>query len=44
MSTLLADPAATIAQGGPRVIHTDEELAEYTEILFNLTALDEPTR
>jgi len=44
MSTLLADPAETIAQGGPRVIHTDEELAEYTEVLFHLTAIEEPTR
>jgi HTH-type transcriptional regulator / antitoxin HigA len=44
MRTLLADPAETIAQGGPRVIHNDEELAEYTEVLFKLTALEEPTR
>ncbi len=44
MSTLLADLAETIAQGGPRVIHTDEDLAEYTEVLFHLTAIEEPTR
>jgi HTH-type transcriptional regulator / antitoxin HigA len=44
MSTLLADPTEMIARGAPRVIHTDEELAEYTEALFHLTALEEPTR
>ena len=44
MSTLLANPAEMIALGAPRVIHTDEELAEYTEVLFHLTALEEPTR
>lgn len=44
MSTLLANPAEMIARGGPRLIHTDEELAEYTEVLFHLTSLEEPTR
>jgi len=44
MSTLLGNPVEMIARGGPRVIHTDEELAEYTEVLFHLTALEEPTR
>jgi len=44
MSTLLADPVEMIARGAPRLIHTDEELAEYTEVLFHLTALEEPTR
>ena len=44
MSTLLANPVEMIARGAPRIIHTDEELAEYTEVLFNLTALEEPTR
>jgi HTH-type transcriptional regulator/antitoxin HigA len=44
MSTLLANPVEMIARGGPRIIHTDEELAEYTEVLFSLTALEEPTR
>ena len=44
MSTLLANPTEMIARGAPRVIHTDEELAEYTEALFHLTALDAPTR
>ena len=44
MSTLSADPVEMIARGAPRVIHTDEELAEYTEVLFHLTAIEEPTR
>jgi HTH-type transcriptional regulator / antitoxin HigA len=44
MSALLANPAEMLAQGGPRVIHNDEELAEYTEVLFNLTSIEEPTR
>lgn len=44
MSTLLANPVEMIARGAPRIIHTDEELAEYTEVLFHLTALEEPTR
>jgi HTH-type transcriptional regulator/antitoxin HigA len=44
MSTFLANPVEMIARGAPRVIHTDEELAEYTEALFHLTAIEEPTR
>ena len=28
----------------PRVIHSDEQLAEYTEALFRLTAKSDPTR
>jgi HTH-type transcriptional regulator/antitoxin HigA len=43
MSTALADPAEMIRRGAPRVIHTDEELAEYTEALFALTAKADPT-
>jgi len=38
MSTALANPAEMIRQGAPRLIHTDEELAQYTEELFKLTA------
>jgi HTH-type transcriptional regulator/antitoxin HigA len=38
MSTALADPAEMIRRGAPRLIHNDEELAEYTRALFNLTA------
>ena len=43
MSTVLANPAEMIAQGAPRVIHTDAELEEYTEALFQLTALEHPS-
>jgi len=32
-----------IRQGAPRLIHTDEELAEYTSTLFELTAKPNPT-
>lgn len=42
MSTVLADPAKMIRMGAPRLIHTDEELAEYTAALFDLTAKDNP--
>jgi HTH-type transcriptional regulator / antitoxin HigA len=43
MSTLLANPAAMIAQGAPRVIHNDAELEAYTNALFQLTALENPS-
>jgi HTH-type transcriptional regulator/antitoxin HigA len=43
MKTVLANPAEMIAQGAPRVIHNDRELAAYTEALFQLTALENPT-
>jgi HTH-type transcriptional regulator / antitoxin HigA len=43
MSTLLANPAEMIAHGAPRVIHNEEELEAYTESLFNLTALENPS-
>jgi len=43
MSTVLANPAEMIANGAPRVIHNDAELAHYTETLFHLTALEAPT-
>jgi HTH-type transcriptional regulator / antitoxin HigA len=44
MTTALADPAKMIAKGAPRVIHNDEELEEYANALFRLTALDNPSR
>jgi HTH-type transcriptional regulator/antitoxin HigA len=31
-----------IRQGAPRLIHSDEELAEYTQTLFELTAKSDP--
>ena len=43
MSTVLANPADMIANGAPRVIHNDAELEMYTEALFRLTALENPS-
>ncbi len=44
MSTALANPAAMIHQGAPRIIRNDRELEEYTQTLFRLTAKKKPTR
>jgi len=44
MTTVLADPARMIAKGAPHVIHNDEELEAYTDALFQLTALENPSR
>ncbi len=44
MSTVLSNPAEMIARGAPRVIHNDQELEEYTEALFELTARENPSR
>lgn len=44
MSTALANPVDMIRQGAPRLIHSDEELAEYTAALFDLTAKADPTQ
>lgn len=44
MSTVLANPAKMIAKGAPHVIHNDEELEAYTDALFQLTALENPSR
>jgi HTH-type transcriptional regulator/antitoxin HigA len=38
MSTTLANPADMIRKGAPHLLHSDEELAEYTATLFKLTA------
>jgi len=38
MSTTLADPVAMIRKGAPHLIHSDEQLEQYTEALFQLTA------
>ena len=43
MSTILANPAEMIAHGAPRVIHNDAELEMYTDTLFQLTALENPS-
>jgi len=44
MSSVLANPAEMIAHGAPRVIHNDDELEAYTDALFQLTALGNPSR
>ena len=43
MSTTLANPVEMIRRGAPRLIHSDAELAEYTDALFELTAKTDPT-
>jgi HTH-type transcriptional regulator / antitoxin HigA len=43
MSTVLANPAKMIARGAPRVIHNDAELEMYTDALFRLTAVENPS-
>jgi HTH-type transcriptional regulator / antitoxin HigA len=43
MTTVLADPAKMIAKGAPHVIHNDRELEAYTNALFQLTALENPS-
>lgn len=46
MSTapLLANTAKMIEKGAPHIIRNDKELEAYTEALFELTALDKPSR
>jgi HTH-type transcriptional regulator/antitoxin HigA len=44
MTTVLADPAKMIRKGAPHVIHNDQELEAYTNALFRLTALENPSR
>ncbi len=44
MKRILANPAEMIARGAPRVIHNDAELEVYTDALFQLTALENPSR
>jgi HTH-type transcriptional regulator / antitoxin HigA len=43
MSRTLADPAEMIRRGAPRLLRSDEELAEYTRTLFSLTSKPKPT-
>jgi HTH-type transcriptional regulator/antitoxin HigA len=43
MSTALANPAKLIKMGAPHMIHSDEQLAQYTDALFHLTAKEDPT-
>jgi len=44
MTTVLADPAKMIEKGAPHVIHNEKELELYTNALFQLTAIENPTR
>jgi len=43
MTTVLADAAKMIAKGAPHVIHNDKELEAYTNALFQLTTLENPS-
>jgi len=43
MSNKLADPAEMIRHGAPRLLRSDEELAEYTRTLFSLTSKPKAT-
>ena len=43
MSHTLADPTQMIRRGAPRLIRSDEELEEYSRVLFTLTAKSRPT-
>jgi HTH-type transcriptional regulator/antitoxin HigA len=43
MSTAFANPAEMIGQGYPRLIHNEDELTQYTQALFDLTAMPDPT-
>jgi HTH-type transcriptional regulator/antitoxin HigA len=44
MSTVIANLTEMIAHGAPHVIHNDAELEAYTEALFQLTAVEDPSR
>ena len=44
MRKALANPAEMIARGAPRVIHNQAELEAYTNALFQLTELENPSR
>jgi HTH-type transcriptional regulator/antitoxin HigA len=43
MSTVLADPVEMIRLGAPHLIHSDAALEKYTEVLFDLSAMPNPT-
>lgn len=40
---ILADPVEMIQKGAPHLIHSESELEKYTEVLFELSALPDPT-
>jgi HTH-type transcriptional regulator/antitoxin HigA len=43
MSTAFANPVEMIRQGTPRLIHSEDDLTQYTQALFDLTAKPDPT-
>jgi HTH-type transcriptional regulator / antitoxin HigA len=43
MSATLSNPVEMIERGAPRIIHNESELQQYTEALFNLTVMENPT-
>jgi len=43
MKKVLANPVEMIKLGAPRLIRSDQELEQYTEVLFALTSLAKPT-
>ncbi len=43
MSATLADPVEMMRSGAPRIIRSEEELADYTRALFALTTKPKPT-
>ncbi len=43
MATVLANPAEMIERGAPHLIHSEEQLAAYTQALYRLTAEPRPT-
>lgn len=43
MNAALANPVEMIERGAPRIIHNESELEQYTEALFHLTAMENPT-
>ena len=43
MSIVLANPVEMIEHGAPRIIRNEAELEAYTDALFQLTALENPT-
>jgi HTH-type transcriptional regulator / antitoxin HigA len=42
MTKTLADPAEMIRRGAPRLIRSEEELADYSRVLFSLTSKASP--
>jgi HTH-type transcriptional regulator / antitoxin HigA len=43
MATVLANPVKMIERGAPHMIHTEEQLREYTKALYSLTKEPRPT-